>query len=252
MKRLFLKFQAVAVALILFTACNEDVDDMADTPETFEEMESDWVRLSLMSEDKIDLMQPNTEEIHASISGNMIEDARYYTTNSGRYNIAIDRAGNTVRFFDAGIVNHVDHGHEQTARWLDLEVESAVPTHVSSSKGHSVVFNDGDGSFVHINEAQLEIPAYQPAMFALNNTVAHHGAGFRLGSGKFAITFKNNTEPGGIPQMVKYIDAGGSVIDDNGGVEVTGIHGSAVNGAFGAFGATEGVIIVDDQDNRQF
>jgi len=253
MKKQFLKFNILIAAFLIFTACDDEVDDIADDlPETFEEMESDWVRLSLMSDGQIDLMQPNTGEMHGTVTGDLVEGARYYTTNSGRYNVTIDRAGNSISFFDAGIINHEDHGHEQAARWLDLKISAPVPTHVTSSKGHIVVFNDGDGSIIHINESQLELPSFEPTTFSFPNTVAHHGVGFRLESGKFAVTFQSETPPAGYewgPQMVKFVDQNGNVIDDNGGVTVTGIHGSAVNGTYGAFGATEGVIVVDDKDN---
>ncbi len=251
MKRKFLKFPAIILAMAFFTACSDDDtgDMMDDEPMEFHDMESDWVRLSLLYDDKIEVMQANTGEIHATVDGKLVEGARYYTSNSGRYLTSIERDGNRVRFFDSGITNHEDHGHEQTAKWVNVQVEAPLPTHYASSEGHMVVFNDGDGSITHIDEAQLEIPSYQPTIFTFESTVAHHGAGFRLQNGKFAITFKNNNEPGGLPQMVKFVDANGNVIDDNGGVEVTIIHGDAVNGKYGAFGSTDGVIVVDDQDN---
>ncbi|MBV6645228.1 MAG: hypothetical protein KI790_07250, partial [Cyclobacteriaceae bacterium] len=93
---------------------------------------------------------------------------------------------------------------------------------------------------------------YSPQAMQLDGTVAHHGVGISLSSGKFAVTFQSDTPPAGYewgPQMVKYVTSDGSVIDDNGGVEVQGIHGSANNGSYGGFGSTDGVIIVDDQDN---
>ena len=115
-----------------------------------------------------------------------------------------------------------------------------------------VVFNDGDGSISYIDETRLEVPSYRPETFQLEGTKNHHGVGIRLDSGKFAVTFQVETpQPGfeGIPQMVKYVNSDGSVIDDNGGVVVTGIHGSANNGRYGAFGSTDGVILVDKDDN---
>jgi len=255
MKTTVLKFLSLIILLNFMVACNDDMDDVADDVDdhdhddevTFADMESDWVRLSLMHHDEIDVMQPNNGEIHASVDGELVEGARYYTSNSGRYLISIDRAGGALRFFDSGVEKHDDHGHEHTPRWLDLEVNTLLPTHYASSKGHVVIFNDGDGSITHINEAQLEIPTYSPVSYTFENTVAHHGAGFRLENGQFVTTFKNNDEPGGLPQMVKFVESNGTVIDDNGGVEVGGIHGDAVNGHYGIFGSTDGVILVDDE-----
>jgi len=268
MKRSNLKFYALAATMALFTACSDDDTDViideevieepiAEEPApeqpvvalTFKDMESDWVRLTLMTEGNLDVMQADSGEIKYSVSSTLVADERYYMSNSGRYQVVVDRAGGKVRFFDSGIVNHDDHGHEYEAKWANAELNSVLPTHFASSGGHILIFNDGDGSISYINEAQLEIPSYQPETFMLEGTVAHHGAGFRLDNGMFAATFKNTDEPGGIPQMVKFIDSDGNVIDNNGGVEVVGIHGDAVNGAYGIFGSTDGIILVDNQNN---
>ncbi len=250
MKNQILKFWAIALLMVFAVACNEDdaVNDVEEEVD-FADMESDWVRLSLMHHDEIDIMQPNTGEIHSSVEGELTEGAYYHTSNSGRYTTFIEREEGKVRFFDSGIEKHDDHGHEYAAKWLDITVDAPLPTHYASSGGHAVIFNDGDGSITHINEAQLELPAYQPNVISFPSTVAHHGAGFRLQNGKFAITFKNTDEPGGVPQLVKFVESNGTVIDDNGGVEVAKIHGDAVNGKYGVFGATSGVILVDDEDN---
>ncbi|MFS4416624.1 hypothetical protein ACKWCC_07960 [Maribacter sp. 2307ULW6-5] len=243
--------------MVCLTACTKDDPDAIsqDPPQedpvalTFKDMESDWVRLTLMGENKLDVMQADSGDITYSVAGPLVEGARYYVSNSGRYQSVVDRNGGKVRFFDSGIVNHEDHGHEYEAKWANAEINSVLPTHLTGSGGHIVVFNDGDGSISYVNESQLEIPSYQPETFTFNNTVAHHGVGIRLNSGKFAVTFKNTEEPGGIPQMVMFVNGDGTVIDNNGGVEVVGIHGSANNGAYGAFGSTDGIIVVDDRDN---
>ncbi len=270
MKRSNFKFYVLAASLALFTACSDDeidvvIDDEVieepapeepapeepapEEPLTFQDMESDWVRLTIMTEGNLDVMRADTGEIKYSVASTLAEGERYYMSNSGRYQIAVDRAGGKVRFFDSGIVNHDDHGHEYEAKWANAELTSVLPTHFASSGGHILIFNDGDGSISYINEAQLEIPSYQPETFQLQGTVAHHGAGFRLDNGMFVATFKNTNEPGGIPQMVKFIESDGTVIEDNGGVEVVGIHGDAVNGQFGIFGSTDGIILVDNQSN---
>ncbi len=251
MKKVNLKFLGLAWIMLFFTACSNDDDTTIEEEAIiFKDMESDWVRLTLLREGAIDVMQANTSEIKHTVEGALAPEARYYQSHSGQYLTQIDRNANKVRFFDSGIVNHEDHGHDYSAKWLNLELENILPTHYSDSQGHIVIFNDGEGSFTYVNESQLEIPAYQPQLFKFDNTVAHHGAGFRLDNGQFVITFKNTTEPGGLPQTVKFIDANGTIIEDNKSVEVTGIHGNATNGEFGVFGATDGVILVDNQGTK--
>lgn len=248
MKNLILKFWAIALLMIFVVACNDD-DVVNDVEEevTFADMESDWVRLSLMHHDEIDVMAPNTGEIHFTAEGELMETARYYGSTSGRYIISVETAENRVRFFDSGIEKHDDHGHEYPAKWLDLTLESPKPIHFSASDNHIVIFNDGDGSITHINENQLEIPAYNPTVISFENTMPHHGAALRLSSGKFAVTFMNMEDPGTLPEFVKLVESSGNVDENN--VAVTGIHGQAVNGKYGVFGAREGIILVDDNDN---
>ncbi len=252
MKRSILNLTTFLISAMLLVGCSNDDDSgIIEEPIAleFKDMESDWVRLTLMRDSKLDIMQADSGEITYSLDTQLAEGARYYTSNSGRYLTVIDRDGGKVQFFDSGIVNHEDHGHEYQAKWANAELNTLLPTHYAASGGHMVVFNDGDGSISYINEAQLEIPSYQPETFTFATTVPHHGAGFRLNNGMFATTFKNNTEPGGIPQMVKYVDTNGNVIDDNGGVEVVGIHGDAVSGDYGVFGSTDGIILVDTNNN---
>jgi hypothetical protein len=249
MLKLLTQSWPLLLVCLLFSACGDDEDVItpAEDPD-FAELESEWVRLTLLRENEIELMQTNTGNIISTTSVGLPEGARYYTSNSGRYLVVTDRGNNKLRFFDSGVINHVDHGHQENVGWLDLVVEAPLPTHYASTGGHIVIFNDGDGSITYVNEAQLELPGYEPKIFTFP-TVAHHGAGFRLRNGQFATTFKNNTEPGGIPQMVKFLDSDGNLIDDNGGVEVEGIHGDATNGEFGVFGSTDGIILVDDRGN---
>lgn len=170
MKKSNLKFYALATTMALFVACSDDDNDLiiedeviedpvVDLPEetalTFKDMESDWVRLTLMSENKLDIMQADSGEIMYTVAGPLVEGARYYMSNSGRYQSVVERNEGNVRFFDSGIVNHEDHGHEYESKWANAELKSVLPTHLTSSGGHIVVFNDGDGSISYVNEAQL-------------------------------------------------------------------------------------------------
>ena len=254
MKKLILQPWSVLLLLALFVACDDDDETNDATPTSpLEEMESEWVRISLMREDAIDLLQANTGEIIHTIDGDMVDGALRYTSSSGRYLVENDRAGNTVRIFDSGVVNHVDHGHQNQPSWMQTTINAPLPTHFSTSLGHMVIFNDGDGSITHIRESGLELPSYTPTLMSLENAVRHHGAAFRLDNGKFAVTFRTADPPEdgslGLPQVVKFVNDDGTVIDDDGGVKVGNIHGNATNGEYGAFGSTNGVILVDNQDN---
>ncbi len=260
MKTTIFKFAGLAMSILLFAACGNDDDanipnpdgGTAEEPITFADLEDEWVRLSLIQENKIEVMQASREEIIGSVDTGMPQGSRHYSSNSGRYLTVVNSGANEVTFFDTGVINHTDHGHQNQVRWLDVILQTSVPVHYTGVNGNIVIFNDGDGSITYVEEEELALPAYTPKTMQLENTKGHHGVGIRLNSGKFAVTFQSDTPPTGYdwgPQMVKYVTSEGAVIDDNQGVEVKGIHGSANNGSYGAFGSTDGIVIVDEQDN---
>lgn len=238
------------LAVMISFSCNND-DDLTDTPFVFEEIESEWARLVLFDDDHIDIFRPITGATTRTVSGALTEGARYYLSTSGQFVVSVERAQNRVRVFDTGIVNHIDHGHDEPARWLaNANVEASVPTHFSASSGHMVVFNDGDGTILHIVEQSLETPNPIMRTITPSGAIQHHGAGGRLGNGVFAMTFKDPETPGLLPQMVKFVSGTGVVNETvgHGGVTVTGIHGDAFNGNFGVFGSTDGIILVNTQN----
>ena len=101
----------------------EPVEEEAEEPDeetepvTFADMESDWVRLTLVRDGMLEVMQADSGEIEYSVENIMDEGSRFYTSNSGRYLTVIDRDGGNVRFFDSGVEKHDDHGHEYEAKW---------------------------------------------------------------------------------------------------------------------------------------
>ena len=192
------------------------------------------------------LMNPRTGETTFTVNEPLTEGARYYLSPTGRYLVSIERAQNQTRFFDAGIVNHTDHGHEYAALWLETTLSSPTPTHYSATGDDIVIFNDGDGSIMHIEESRLEFAGYQPAVIPMPNQTQHHGATVRLDNGLFAVTFQHDTvtkDP--LPQIVKLVDDQGKVQVDNESVRVGRIHGNTSNGKVALFGSTDGIVVAN-------
>ncbi|MEM8965047.1 MAG: hypothetical protein AAGE93_01410 [Bacteroidota bacterium] len=232
------------LSLVWFTFSCSDDDPDPDVSQSFGELEGEYIRLAMMAgSDQMMVMNPRTEQTTFTVNEPLTDGARYYLSPTGRYLVSVERAQNQTRFFDAGIVNHTDHGHEYAALWLETTVSSSTPTHYSATGDDIVLFNDGDGSIVHIEESRLEFAGYQPSVIPMPNQTQHHGATVRLDNGLFAVTFQHDTvtqDP--LPQIVKLVDAQGEVQVDNKDVRVGRIHGNSSNGRVALFGSTDGLI----------
>ena len=242
MKNLRLPLMLLSLAWLTFS-CSDDDPDL-DASQSFAELEGEWIRLAMMANDNQTMvMNPITEQT-TTVNEPLAEGARYYVSPTGRYLVSVERDRNQTRFFDAGIVNHTDHGHEYAALWLDKVVSSPTPTHYSATGDDIVLFNDGDGSIVHIEESRLEFADYQPPVIPV--ATQHHGAAVRLDNGLFAVTFRDESIEDALPQMVKLVDEQGQVQVDDESVRVGRIHGDASNGKVALFGATDGLIAAYD------
>ncbi|MGD1889298.1 MAG: hypothetical protein ACFB15_01645, partial [Cyclobacteriaceae bacterium] len=142
-----------------------------------------------------------------------------------------------------GIENHEDHGHEYQALWLDRTLSSPTPTHFSALWEDMVIFNDGDGSILHIEERRLEFAGYSPTPIAVADQ--HHGAAVKMDHGLFAVTFRDQALDEDLPQMIKLEDDQGQIQAENNEVQVGRIHGNASNGEYAAFGSTDGILLAN-------
>ncbi|MCH7401525.1 hypothetical protein ACFOUP_13845 [Belliella kenyensis] len=244
------KYYAFASAL-LFSAligCKENEEPVIDEP-NFEETESEWIRLAHWNEEaKIGLLNPTNNNNTQPDLSPFHADGANYLSSSGRYIVSIERVDGKVRFFDTGIENHNDHGHEYTPKWITATANAPLPTHFSTTNGQIIIFNDGDGSVTWARESTLETPSFSPTIISNIGNGVHHGAATWLTGNKFAVTFKDENASGSLPQRVKLIDNTGQVIYQNEAVTVTGIHGDASNGKYAIFGAAEGVIVASDNN----
>jgi hypothetical protein len=230
--------------LWVFASCEEEDGVIPETGETFADLESDWIRLATVTGDnQISIMQPTTGETTFEVSGPLTPGARYYTSGMGRYLVSVERAQDQIRFFDSGIELHDDHGHEYAALWLDRTLTSPTPTHFSALGEDMIIFNDGDGSILHVEETRLEFDAYEPALIPVADQ--HHGAAVKMEHGLFAVTFRDPSLDDRLPQMVKLVDAQGQVVAEDNEVRVGRIHGNASNGDYAAFGSTDGILVVN-------
>ncbi|WP_209329726.1 hypothetical protein [Lunatimonas salinarum] len=231
------------------TSCQDTVDPVIHDEEGYAELESEWIRLTAWETNgSIRMINPVKNEVSSPSVSPFTEGAANYLSSSGRYVISIERQQGNVRFFDTGIENHGDHGHEYSPKWLDAVVQAPLPTHFSATNGQVIIFNDGDGSVVVARESTMETPTFQPLHISDLGNGVHHGAATWLIGNKYAVTYKDEAVPGALPQSIKLVNAQGEVVAENEEAVVTGIHGDASNGRFAAFGSTDGILVASQNN----
>ncbi|SDZ22690.1 MULTISPECIES: hypothetical protein [Rhodonellum] len=245
MKKLHTTF--IGLALLAYS-CEEKEAPIIDQP-TFETLESEWIRVVTWNESgNISMINPITGETKTPSLPAFSAGSANYLSSSGRYITSIERVNGVVKFFDTGIENHSDHGHEYEMKWLANPAVAPLPTHFSATNGNIVIFNDGDGSVTWARESTMETPSFSPVVLKDLKNGVHHGAATWLAGNKLAVTFTDPEAPKALPQTIKILSATGELIAESDNAQVTSIHGDASNGQFAIFGGTEGVLVASSND----
>ncbi len=178
---------------------------------------------------------------------------RIYPSSSGRFAIAVSSDANTAHIIDGGIYleEHGDHFDEvETAvRSMDIDLSGDRPVHLYVSGERSVIFYDGSGDVVIIDEHELEHDgdAYTPIVF---NVGPQHGGAVPLEHDLIATSIKHPEYPGN-PEARRPIGADIRDLDGNVLYSAEGcpdLHGDAGNGHMAVFGCTGGVLAVEAHD----
>lgn len=230
-------------------SCSNDDDDATPIPdETLSEYK--YLRILLSDEKTTDLTLVNPLDATTSLFTAKFAKASLYTTESGRYAGIIHRTSNTVETFDSGFESHGDHVDvDGIPKFGALTGQSLMPTHFKSKIGELMTFNDGDGTLSVAKEAEINTAG---AKFKTINAglIAHHGAMASFVNGTYAITVKDNSVAGTLPETVKIIDNTGKTLFDA-TVVTKGIHGNASDGTYAVFGSASGVLVVESSGKQQ-
>ncbi|MGA0559482.1 hypothetical protein ACO2Q8_22680 [Larkinella sp. VNQ87] len=225
-------------------ACQKDDDDAVKPTDS----EAAFTRLLLTDAETgaitlLNLAKQTSEKFEARFSGNLV-----YPTASGRFAAVVNGTNNLVQFFDSGIVDHGDHADVKgTPKWAALTLDAPKPTHTYFQGNRIVVFNDGDGSLSLTSEDQLHTAGAKAKVVKVD--VPHHGAVVAFANGTFAVTKKDPSVAGSLPQGVRIVDENGTVLKEA-TIAVTGIHGDMGDGQTALFGTTDGILVVN-QDGTQ-
>ncbi|WP_260852708.1 hypothetical protein [Flavobacterium anhuiense] len=173
-----------------------------------------------------------------------------YTTESGRYAGIVHRDNNFVETLDSGLELHGDHiDVDDVAKFGVLATSASKPTHFKSKIGEILTFNDGDGTLSVGKEADVNKAG---STFKTINAglLAHHGAMATFTNGTYAITEKDNSVTGTLPEKVKIIDNTGKTLFDA-KLQTKGIHGNASDGVYAVFGSSSGILVVESNGNQK-
>ncbi|WP_433765164.1 hypothetical protein [Flavobacterium ginsenosidimutans] len=250
MKNKFYKLLFLFALSLFAFSCSNDDDNHDDHEHEHDSEEHTFVRI-LLSDEKtteITLFDPSEDKI-SSFTAKFAKSS-LYTTESGRFAGILHRDNNFVETFDSGLEMHGDHVDvDDVAKFGVLATSALKPTHFKSKIGEILTFNDGDGTLSVGKETDVNTAG---ATFKTINAglLAHHGAMATFANGTYAITEKDNSVTGTLPEKVKIIDNTGKTLFDA-KIQTKGIHGNASDGVYAVFGSSSGILVVESNGDQK-
>ena len=241
MKSNQLKIYLLLLFITVFAACKKD---NGNDPVIETESEHKYVRVLVSDEltSELSFIDPATGKVEKFTA--KYPKSALYTTASGRYATLIHRDFNFVENFDSGFEFHGDHVDTKgTPKFAALTGDANKPTHFKTKGNQIITFNDGDGTLSIASEADFHTAGAK--MTTINaGVVAHHGAMTKFDNGNYAITVKDGSVAGTLPERVKLITASGVEVAPS-TIQTTGIHGNASDGKVSLFGSGSGILVVE-------
>lgn len=166
-----------------------------------------------------------------------------YTTHDGRFAVLVHRTDNFIQTFDLGLEWHIDHvDWVGTPKFGKLTGTAAQPTHFKSKNGEFLTFNDGDGTLSIGRQEDVHKEGAQMATLHIG-LLKHHGAMASFKNGTYAVTQKDNSITGTLPERVMVVNKSGATLHSS-TLQTKGIHGNASDGEYAVFGSASGILVV--------
>jgi hypothetical protein len=239
-KHLFKVLLSVALGALL-VACDDDKEKEV-TP--VEETEYKFIRVMVNDETSKELSLVDPVKLSAEKFEVQYPKSALYGTQGGRFGALVTGASNFVQLFDTGFEGHGDHVDVKgTPKFGALTGDGNKPVHFKSKGDEIITFNDGDGTLSIAKEADFHTAGKKMTHINAGN-VAHHGAMTKFNNGTYAITEKDGSVAGTLPERVKIIDGSGKTLFAS-SIQTKGIHGNATNGSISLFGSASGILAVE-------
>lgn len=241
-----LLFNLALALLIILNACKKDKNN--EVAPTDAKPEGQFVRLLVSDQDLLNYYIVNPEKGTYELQAGNFPNASLYSSPSGRFVSVINTNDNFSTFFDSGIEGHGDHAHVKgTPKWALTKAYNSKPVHYYGRGEDMLIFNDGEGSISHFKENNLNTEANA---FSFNVGVAHHGAPALFNNGTIAVTVKDGSVTGTLPERVKIVDMKGTTLYPS-TIQTGGIHGEAGNGDIVLYGSTNGILAIGKDGSQE-
>ncbi len=231
----------------LLVACD---DKEKDDVKPVEETEYKFIRVVVNDETSKELSLVDPVKLTAEKFEAQYAKSALHGTQGGRFGAIVNGANNFVQLFDTGFEGHGDHVDVKgTPKFGALTGDGNKPTHFKSKGDEIITFNDGDGTLSIAKEADFHTAGKKMTLIQAGN-VAHHGAMTKFDNGTYAITEKDGSAAGTLPERVKIIDGSGKTLFAS-TIQTKGIHGNATNGSVSLFGSSSGILAVEPSGTQQ-
>jgi hypothetical protein len=245
-KHLFKVLLSITFGALLVACDDKEKDDVTPVEET----EYKFIRVVVNDETLKELLLVDPVKLTAEKFEAQFPKSALYGTQGGRFGAIVNGANNFVQLLDTGLEGHGDHVDVKgTPKFGALTGDGNKPTHFKSKGDEIITFNDGDGTLSIAKEADFHTAGKKMTLINAGN-VAHHGAMTKFDNGTYAITVKDGSAAGTLPERVKIIDASGKTLFAS-AIQTKGIHGNATNGSISLFGSSSGILVVEPTGNQQ-
>ncbi|MBZ9611500.1 5-methyltetrahydrofolate--homocysteine methyltransferase [Rheinheimera maricola] len=270
-----LSLVALLIASSMLTACGDSTTNIVekdpiavdDEHDHGDDHDHDHGEISTAGRLVISAKDSNLVSVYELKDGSLLDTFAVADTPSAlaaspakRYALVVQRTTDRVEFVDGGLFqeDHVDHLHvyQQAPELTNFVLSDSRPTHITATDSQLAVFFDGDAAssapaaVAVITEA--DITTDSNGYPVLNYSINMHGAA--QARGDYLISTIRDTESATtLPDKVAVYEQHGDHYHQEQAFDelCPGLHGSAQNEHFIAFGCTDGVLLVE-QDGVTF
>lgn len=262
---------ALLIASSMLTACGDSTTNIVekdpiagdDDHDHGDDHDHDHDHISTAGRLVISAKDSNLVSVYELEDGSLLDTFAVADTPSAlaaspakRYALVVQRTTDRVEFIDGGLFqeDHVDHLHDyqQAPGLTNFVLSDSRPTHITSTDNQLAVFFDGDAAssapaaVAVITEA--DITTDSNGYPVLNYSINMHGAAQARGE-YLVSTVRDANTASTLPDKVAVYEQHGDhyhqelVFDEL----CPGLHGSAQNEHFIAFGCTDGVLLIEQE-----